>query len=262
MNASKAFEIVQRAQAAGQSAAPVEGVCQALEVLVNATIMTYTNMSAEYSALRRDEPSDWDMPMLELLLSEVRNRVKTGRLVTMDGKWKLLDLGAGHGRDLRYFASHPDISPVGIEISEGFLEILGNLEHKGQIPPNSYLALDIRRLVGIPSTSFACVRDSATIQHLPVLWKGLGADESVAEGFRVLQPGGIFSTIVKRGHGLKFIDTNEGLGARLYQLFTPDSLKDLLQRNGLRVIHMEERTEPRPSGNIDWVFALSERPEE
>lgn len=259
MTAKEAFEIVQFAQKIGPTSFLLANIRKALDVLVGTTSETYSRMSAVYSTTRGSMPDKWDETFNQLMLNEVRRRVEAGKIKATNGKWKLLDVGAGHGRDLIFFVSQPDILPLGIEISKEFLSILESLEKNGDLPPGSYRELDMRRLVGIGNRSFACVRNHATLHHLPILWEGVGADEAVAESYRVLQPGGIFHVLVKKGNKLKFIDTHEKLGPRLFQLFTTKNLETILERNKLKVIHIEESTEERAGLKIEWVFALAER---
>ncbi len=261
MNQIDAIMIIREAQVTSRANAETDTVLvtNAIETLVNATRKTYSKMSAKYSNLRSDHPSDWDMPMIDLMLETVRGRVASGKLLQSDGRWKLLDIGAGHGRDLEFFGKISDVAPVGIENNDEFLEILAALEKAGRIPILSYMKADMRELTPIVSNSVACVRNHATLHHLPLLWKGVGVDQAISETYRVLQPHGIFYVLVKSGNGLDFIDTNEGLGPRLFQLFTKSSLSCVLERNGFHIFHLEERTEVRSSGSVDWIFALAER---
>ncbi len=172
-------------------------------------------------------------------------------------RWRLVDVGAGYGRDVRIIAREADIEPIAVEVADGFVEALRRSEARGEIPRGSVVKADMRRLDGIESMSVECVRLHATLHHLPVLWPGVGADAAVAEAHRVLVPGGVLCVTVKYGTGFRLVDTSEGLGGRAYQFFSAGMLVDLLDRNGFEVFRLERRMERRDQGTVDWLFALA-----
>jgi len=146
---------------------------------------------------------------------------------------------------------------VALEIAEGFVTVLRGLEADGVLGEGAVVAADMRDLSAIPSGSFHCVRNHASLHHLPVVPGGLGADSAVREARRVLAPGGVFYVFVKAGEGIDMIDTNEGLGGRFYQLFTHDTLGALLGRHGFSVTRTGDLVEVRPSGEVDWIYAFA-----
>jgi SAM-dependent methyltransferase len=254
---STAIEIIERAQAE-HGAASRESVAEAIDLVARVTAETYTRESAAYAQLREAEPSAWDEYMNRMLLDVVRARIRAGQLEPgPEGRWRLLDVGAGHGRDVIRFAREPDVEPVALDNAEGFIELLAQRQRDGTLGPDAVVSADMRDLGMLADGSFHCVRNQATLHHLPVVGPGLGADVAVAESRRVLVAGGVFYVLVKAGSGVQRIDTAEGLGTRFFQLFTPASLDDLLARHGFATIHLEERVEPRPTGDVDWVFALA-----
>ncbi len=252
-----ALETIRRAQAAPTSSSS-ERVAEAVEEIVASTSGTYTKESAAYAELRGYQTSSRDEYMTETLLRTVREAIAHGRISRpKDDRWRLLDIGTGHGRDLVRFSREPDVVPVGIENASGFIDLLKRLEKEHRVPPGSVVAADMRDLSMFGDATFECVRNHATLHHLPVVSPMVGADVAVREARRVLVPGGIFEVFVKAGEGVEAIDTQEGIGQRFFQLFTPELLRSLLGRHRFVVEHFEERTSERPSGTVEWLFCLA-----
>lgn len=229
---------------------------EATEVLSRATLQAYSELSSAYALLRNYFVSEMDQTLNLRLVDTVRENFRRQLLYSISEKWKLLDVGCGNGRDIQYFCKFPDIIPIGIEASTGLLEVLKALQEDGLIPNNSIFEADMRDLSLFPNESFECVRNHATLHHLPLVHKGIGADQAVAESYRVLKKGGIFYTLVKKGDKLTYVDTEEGLGSRLYQLFSEDSLRSVLERNGFTISTIEIEIESRGTDRIEWLLAL------
>lgn len=252
-----ALDCIRRAQA-GQLASDSDLVADAVDVVVAATAETYAQQSAGYAALRGYETTKCEEYMTAKLLGTVRASIASGRLPGLDaGRWRLLDLGAGHGRDLLRFLTEPDIIPVGVENASGFAAILHKLERERHLPPGCVVVTDMRDLSLLADATFQCVRSHAALHHLPALSGAVGADQAVAEGRRVLVRGGILYIVVKAGQGVQVIDTREGLGPRFFQLFTPRMLTDMLRRHRFDVLHLEARVSERATGPVDWLFCLA-----
>jgi ubiquinone/menaquinone biosynthesis C-methylase UbiE len=256
MTVGEAIELLEEAQSRGE--VDGESISGAVDVLVAETAETYTRESDSYAAVRNDAPTEWDEVMNRQLLSTVRERISAGKLqATKDKKWRLLDVGAGHGRDFLHFAEEPDIEPVALDNSQGFVELLLKAAEENELPPASVVVADMRDLSLFDDGVFQCVRNHATLHHLPVVAKGVGADDAVEETRRVMVEGGVFYVLVKAGDGVQMIDTGEGLGGRFFQLFTEDLLVDLLTRHAFSINHITERIEPRPSGEVRWLFCMA-----
>lgn len=256
MTVAEAIELIKEAQSRGEVDAG--SISSAIDMLVAETAETYTRESGSYAAVRNNAPTEWDEVMNRLLLSTVRERISAGKLqATSAGKWRLLDVGAGHGRDFLHFAEEPDIEPVALDNSQGFVELLLKAAEENDLPPASVVVADMRDLSLFDDGVFQCVRNHATLHHLPVVARGIGADSAVEETRRVMVKGGIFYVLAKAGDGIQMIDTGEGLGGRFFQLFTEDLLVDLLTRHSFSIHHLTERTEPRPSGDVKWLFCLA-----
>jgi SAM-dependent methyltransferase len=252
----EAMAVIERAQA-DESAVTEDVLSDAIEEIVRTTGDTYTRQSASYAEAREAQPWEWDSYIEGVLLALVRSRIASGRLNCPARKWRLLDVGAGYGRDVLRLAKASDIEPVALENSIGFIKALRRLQDEGALSPQGVIHADMRDMASVPDRSFQCVRNHATLHHLPVVPYGLGADAAVAEARRVLVRGGVFYVLVKEGEGVELIDTGEGLGGRFYQLFTRDVLAELISRHSFSMVHLEEGIEPRASGDVAWLFGLA-----
>lgn len=91
-------------------------------------------------------------------------------------------------------------------------------------------------MLDFPDNSFDVVRQNASILHLPLIGKGYMADKAISESFRVLKKGGLIYIFVKKGFSLEFVDTNEGLGGRVFQFYTEERLSEVVKRNGFTIL--------------------------
>src|SRR5215208_707153 len=120
-----ALEMIRLAQSGHGTHLTEDDLRAAVEQVVSVTADTYTRESASYAELREQRPSAWDEYMTDILLRTVRHGIAEGRLpAPRDGRWRLLDVGAGHGRDLLRFAQESDTAPVALENAPGFVALL------------------------------------------------------------------------------------------------------------------------------------------
>lgn len=164
---------------------------------------------------------------------------------------KLLDIGVGDGKGVMY-ALEKGFDVYGCDISEKFINIT-----KSKIPPqkrNRIIKSDMRAL-NYPDSFFQIVRHNATLVHMPIVFKGYGVDRALSEANRVLCETGILYISLKLGkdENLCTIDTGEGLGERVYQLYKKETIHSLVQENGFVILDACELTEKRSMQcEIQW----------
>jgi ubiquinone/menaquinone biosynthesis C-methylase UbiE len=233
-------------------------IAQAVDLIVAYTRLMYEQEAVSYENLRGTEISSDDLRMNQMLLEAVRRRVSLGLIrLPAAARWRLLDVGAGYGRDTRFFSIEPDITVSALDNCLPLLDTLRKRKESGEIVIDQIIDADMRDISMIASNSFECVRNYATLHHVPLASYGLGADSVISETRRVLVHGGIFQCLVKKGSGVAMTDTGEGLGRRFYQFFNEHSLSQLLERHGLEPLECATFLEPRPSGNVEWIMMLS-----
>lgn len=220
------------------------------EELVEITKKTYNNLCQKYKKIRWAEPHELDLKMWNSLLAAVKGRT---------GKLSLLDIGTGSGRDIKFASRELGLDVVGIDNSEGFIEILKELETEGQVPAGSYRWADMRDLSCFPESTFDIVRHNASLLHLPVIAGGYMADLALAESHRVLKENGILFVFVKEGEGLQVLDTSEGLGGRVFQFHTMQSIRDLVVRNNFSILSITREIEDRKGVEIPWVAVIARK---
>jgi ubiquinone/menaquinone biosynthesis C-methylase UbiE len=228
--------------------------------LSDITKASYDAGSELYSDLRGQQTSEKDIALIDELLEIARARVRNGKLGDAEKKLFFLEIGAAQGRDLRYVQRFPDVRAIGIDNAPGFIRLMDRLAEVGEISPNTYHEMDMRYLKNFGNATFDIVRHNATLLHLPMLPSRIGADEAIAESYRVLRSFGLLYVLVKEGEGLTYEDTEEGLGYRVFQYYTKESLMELLERNCFKVIDIRKRESKRPSGSFNWIIAFAEKP--
>jgi len=150
------------------------------------------------------------------------------------------------------------INVIGIDNSEGIIEILKELEHKNIIPQNSFQKSDILNLP-FKNETFDVVRHCASLVHIPITTKGEMLDKAIFESYRVLKNKGIAHIIVKEGKGINYIDTNEGLGGRIFQLHTKETIKMVIERNNFKIIELKHIEEKRPKSVVKWITVIAQK---
>lgn len=230
-----------------------------VDKLSNLTRITYNAAASQYCKVRGPLPNEEDKGLIDELLRMVSCKRLDKRLSDHQSSIHLLDVGTGHGRDLRYLSRLQNVKPIGVDNSEAFIEIMDGLALAGEIPKGSYYRADMRQLFMFEDSSFDAIRINTSLQHLPMLPNRMGADEAVSECFRVLKPHGVLYVSVKAGEGLACMDTMEGLGVRVHQYHTENSLRTLLTRNGFSVFDTRFRTSKRPTGPTQWIIMFAER---
>jgi SAM-dependent methyltransferase len=134
----------------------------------------------------------------------------------------VLDLGCGHGRDLRSLSSH-GLRTIGVDLSEKLLRM-------AKADRSSEVARMDMRLLGFHSKVFDGLWVCASLLHLPKSEAGNVLDEF----YRVLRPEGLFFVSVKEGDFEGTIETHPGL-TRFFSFYRMEELQVLLSRRGFRV---------------------------
>ena len=231
-------------------------LCDKIDAITQAS---YAAIAVTYTSVRGDEPSTMDIELLDRLLGLARNLARTGKLGTETGTMRLLDVGTGSGRDLRYLTRFGDIQATGMDNCQAFVSILEELERAGKIPDSSAFRMDMRSMDRFGDRTFDIVRHNATLLHLPSVTAGVGMDAALAESHRVLKPYGLLFATLKAGTGMEFVDTGEGLGKRFFQFYSEDELIEALQRNGFEVLDLQLRYEQRTSGTTKWLATYAQK---
>lgn len=214
---------------------------------------SYNKVGEAYDSLERRnyrvaESKKWET-LLEYIVNELGSNCKN---------IKLLDVGVGDGKGVMY-ALEKGFDVYGCDISEKFINIT-----QAKIPQETrkkIIKSDMRAL-NYPDSSFQVIRHNATLVHMPVIAKGYGADRAISEANRVLCENGILYISLKLGsdENLCTIDTGEGLGERVYQLYKKETIHSLLQENGFVVLDACELTEKRSSQcEIYWYNLVAQK---
>jgi len=222
------------------------------ELLVAATKDSYNKIGKVYAEVRSYEMSDLDKRVWDKLLYHIEKQLgKDYQNI------RLLDVGTGSGRDIIY-ASKLGFDCVGVDNSDVFISILENLEREHLIPKKSFVKADMRDLP-FDDNSFDVVRQHMSLLHLPIVTKGYMADKAIQENHRILKENGLLYVFAKKGTGIHYIDTNEGLGGRIFQYYDDNSIRNLLERNGFEILEIMDEQENRNDEIINLIMAIARK---
>lgn len=161
---------------------------------------------------------------------------------------KILDLGCGNGRNLRYIAQK-GFKTYGIDISKEALtqlkETLEKEKLKAEIQQGSFYNLPYA------DKTFDCVVSMSVLQHND--WEG--AKRSFAEISRVLKDGGLFLLRVRstkrslpekrkdiRDHGITYIPETGSKAGIILHNYSEEEIRELASKNSLEIVDMKEET--------------------
>ena len=217
------------------------------------TRQTYDRVATTYSDVNGTKMIDSYRNMYDILFKTTEKELKKP-IEDME----ILDVGTGPGRDIKFMYSKGVKKAVGLDNSEEFIKILKELEEKGEIPKNSFVKGD---MLDIPFDNeiFDIVRQNASLLHIPITTKGEMLDKAIQESYRVLTENGILFVSVKKGKGVQLIDTKEGLGARIYQMHTVESITKILEEHHFRILDIIEIEEQRKQSKIDWINVIAKK---
>ena len=223
---------------------------QLAEEFLEMTKKTYDKVATTYSDVNGTKMLDSYRNMYDTLFNIAEKELKK----PIDDM-EVLDVGTGPGRDIKFMYSKGVKRVVGLDNSEEFIKILKELEEKGDIPKNSFVKGD---MLDIPfdNETFDIVRQNASLLHIPITTKSEMLDKAIQESYRVLKENGILFVSVKKGKGVQLIDTKEGLGARIYQMHTVESITEILEEHHFRILDIIEIEEQRKESKIDWINVI------
>ena len=216
------------------------------------TACNYDKVALRYGSLERRHYSEYEGVKWQRLVTEIKKYYGTFE------KIKLLDIGVGDGKGIRY-AYNIGLDVWGCDVSDEFIKMSQEQlpdEYRGRIKK-----CDMRSLC-FGNASFHIVRHNATLVHMPMIGPGYGADKAISEANRVLVTGGLLYISLKIGNsdGVCCIDTDEGLGKRIYQLYCKSDVEKLLSKNGFSVIDVDSLVEQRnQTQKIEWYNIIAQK---
>lgn len=222
------------------------------ETLIDITKNTYNATGEKYAEVRTFELLEFDKIVWNKLLSSINEQI--GK----DYKnLKLLDVGTGHGRDLKY-ALELGFDAIGVDNADTFINGLEKLAKENIIPKDSFVKADMRNLP-FEDNSFDIVRQQASLLHLPIVSKGYTVDKAIEENYRILKENGLLYVLVKKGDGIQYVDTNEGLGGRIFQFHNDNTIENLVKRNGFEIINITNEVENRKGKIVEWIMIIAKK---
>lgn len=147
---------------------------------------------------------------------------------------RIIDLGCGAGRDVRYFAER-GFSVMGVDLSEQLINHAKNV-----CPTARFIQADIRHLP-FPYASFDGVWCCGGIVHM-------GKTEGpkvIHEAYQILVPGGIFFLSLKEGTGETSQESKTIPGVKKrYVFYTEDEMKQILSNTGFTLVTITRSEKP------------------
>ena len=196
-----------------------------------ATKAFYETHAADYADSTRDLPSP-------PIVGEFLESMRAGDQVA--------DLGCGGGRDLKTFRER-QLRPIGLDYSLSMCAIARR--HANAPVVNADM-----RLLPLRNQEFAGVSAIASLLHLP----RNDVTTALHEVFRILKPGGLFVSSVKRG-----TDEYQDEKGRWFSFFERDEWITLLTSAGFTPLREQLDRETRDSDEtvtcVEWVSCLSRK---
>jgi len=223
------------------------------EKMLKITQRTYDNISEKYHEVRGIELNEIDQFSWDNLESYIHTYIHHDPYNSI----RMLDVATGTGRDIMY-ANAIGFKVIGVDNSDGVISILEKLKDERKIPTGSFAKCDMRDLP-FDDGSFDVVRHNSSLLHMPIIAEGYGADRAISEANRVLVRGGLLQVAVKKGDGLEYVDTGEGLGGRIFQFYNHKMMNEILTRNGFTIVYTSDLVDKRPSGDIEFISVIAQK---
>ena len=195
------------------------------------TSETYARMAKVYTQGHSSRPEGEDLANLERLMALIEQEISLSK----GEKIRFLDVGTGL-RDMTWLSEQESLEVHGIDKSAPLMKLISDkLGSKVDAKPMDMN--DLRYQDG----TFHVVRSQASLHHFILIDPRQGLDLVYQEVNRILITGGLFYIHTKaedgtRRRGIQIINTQEGLGSRVYQHANEKLLRQVLARNGFEPI--------------------------
>ena len=217
------------------------------------TKQTYDKTAITYSQVNETRMMTSVAEKIDILF-EIAKEVLNKSISEMS----ILDVGTGPGRDIKYIYSKGVEKVIGLDNSEGFIKLLSELAMKKVIPEDSFVKGDMLNLP-FDNKTFDIVRENASLLHIPITTKGEMLDKVMQENNRVLKENGLIYVSVKKGEGIRYIDTKDGLGGRIFQLHTIETITKMIEQNKFKILNIKEEVEERNGDIINWIYIIAKK---
>ena len=195
---------------------------------INQTLVVYNKIAKKYS-------DRWinDTTMNEQLLKFINH---------LGNKKKVLDVGCGTGRDVK-FLKDQGIEAMGIDISPEMIEISKKIVKNGH-----FIVKDMLEMNFEPET-FNGIWACASVMHLPKVF----LDKILSDFNRILCKDGILYLSVQRGEGGKYVEDG-----RYFEYYQIDEITEHLKLNGFNIIEILSNLSTKNTFNqpitIKWII--------
>ncbi|HLD31771.1 MAG TPA: class I SAM-dependent methyltransferase [Patescibacteria group bacterium] len=141
---------------------------------------------------------------------------------------KILDIGCGPGRDVKYFAEQ-NLKVIGIDLTANFVKIASQ-----NVSNAKFIQTDMRKL-DFQDSSFDGIWACASFFHIPKK----DAKNALLGFRRVLKSSGLMFISIKAGTGEGSIQKEEDGGrTKFYALYTEDEFKNLIESCDFKILNM------------------------
>lgn len=180
-----------------------------LELTYDSIATVYDQKTSQYGAAER------------AVFAELTKMLMPGHKETV------VDFGCGPGRDVPFYSSQ-GFKTVGVDASSELLAIA-----RQRSPLQKFVHGDFAT-VELPKNSASIAIHSSTLQHVP----RAGLEQALKKVFDTLEPGGVFYSIYRSGHGESLsISTEYGTPiARFIALYTQEEMEASLRKVGFDII--------------------------
>lgn len=217
------------------------------------TKQTYDKTAITYSQVNETRMMDSVVKKIDILFETAKEVLNKSI-----SEISILDVGTGPGRDIKYIYSKGVKKVIGLDNSEGFIKLLKELAIKKEIPEDSFVKGDMLNLP-FDDNTFDIIRQNASLLHIPITTKGKMLDKVMQENNRVLKENGLLYVSAKKGEGVQYIDTKDGLGGRIFQLHTIETITKVVEKNKFQILSIKEEEEQRNGNIINWIYIIAKK---